>query len=254
MKKYILTLFATCFFLISCQETPPRSPVNMPDADGSDTTSALIGNQKVQLNINNPSDIWQTDYLTFEVSHRENYDGSSRGFFDETSYKEVKSVGAKCWNLMFYNPKTQEHYLLDTTKKMLIYKYQLNDTARGKVVRNWARYDLQFDDNKDGKFTNADAKRLFISSRLGKGFRQVSPENVSVSYYQFAPKGDFIVIYGVKDTNKDGIFDQKDRVFIYRLDLNQDVEKMVTAQLLVPKAFQDKLQKTVEKEWLLPTD
>lgn len=46
----------------------------------------------------------------------------------------------------------------------------------------------------------------------------------------------------------------QDRVFLYSLDINQDFEKMVTVQLLVPKAFQDKLQKKVKTEWLLPTD
>ncbi len=254
MKKNIALAFLACFLMISCQKTASHPPVPVPTSDNSDTTSVTLDNQKVHLDINNPSDIWQTDYLIFEVSHREDYGGSSRGLFGESSYKEVKSIGAKCWNLMFYNSKTQEYYLLDTDKKMLIYNYKLNDTAQGKVVRNVARYDLQFDDNQDGKFTNADAKRLFISSRLGKGFRQVSPENVSVSHYQLAPKGDFIIIYGVKDTNKDGVFDQKDRIFVYRLDLNQDFEKMVTAQLLVPKEFQDKLQKKVETDWLLPTN
>jgi hypothetical protein len=257
MKKNIfilLSMLSICVLLLSCQERASRPPVNAPNADNSDTTSVTIASEKVRLDINNPIDIWQTDYLSFEVSHREDYNTSSRGLFDESSYKEVKSVGAKCWNLMFYNTKTQEYYLLDADKKMLIYAYKLNDTAHGKVVRNMARYDLQFDDNQDGKFTNADAKRLFISSRLGKGLRQVSPEKVSVSHYQFAPKGDFIIIYGIKDTNRDGFFDQKDRVFVYRLDMNQDFEKIVTAQLLVPKEFQDKLQKKVETEWLLPTN
>ena len=95
MKKYIFILFPACFLILSCQKTASRPPVNMPNTDNSDTTSATISSEKVRLDINNPNDIWQTDYLSFEVSHREDYDGSSRGFFDETSYKEVKSVGAK---------------------------------------------------------------------------------------------------------------------------------------------------------------
>jgi hypothetical protein len=254
MKKQIFIGILGCSLLFSCQNNAPRPATQLPNSNNSDTTALAISDEKVHVEIDAPTDIWQTDYLAFEVSHRENYEG--RGSFDYNSsgYKKVESVGAKCWNLLFYNPKTQDYYLLDADKKMLIYNYALNDTAKGKIVRNLARYDIQFDDNQDGKFNNADAKRLFVSNRLGKGFRQVSPENVSVRHYQFAPKGNFIIIYGIKDTNRDGLFDEKDRTFVYRLDMNPEVDKIVTAPLLVPKEFQDKLQKKVETEWQLPKD
>jgi hypothetical protein len=252
MKKVVLLAFLGIFLVISCQNSPSNSPIQMPKSDDLDTVLVTINSEKVHAEMGVPNDVFQTDYITFEVSHRE--DDWERGVLESGSYsyKSVESVGAKCWNLMFYNAKTQDHYLLDSTRKMLIYDYELNDTAKGKLVRNLARYGVQFDDNKDGKFTDLDAKRLFVSSRLGKGFHQVSPENISVNRYLFSPKENFIVIYGTKDTNKDGHFDAKDRVYVYRLDLNQAAETMATAQFMVPKEFQDKLQRKVETDWVLP--
>jgi hypothetical protein len=252
MKKILLFAFSGIFLAMSCQNNTPQTPSQMPNADGSDTASAMIGDEKIHVNIDAPDDIFQTDYLAFAVSNRENYEDRGMLEYGSSGYKKDDWSGAKCWNLMFYNAKTQDYYLLDSTRKMLIYSYELNDTAKGKLVRNWAHYDVQFDDNKDGKFTDMDAKRLFVSSRLGKSFHQVSPENISVGRYQFSPKENFMVIYGIKDTNKDGHFDAKDRVYVYRLDLNQAAETMATAQFMVPKEFQDKLQRKLETDWQLP--
>jgi hypothetical protein len=36
--------------------------------------------------------------------------------------------------------------------------------------------------------------------------------------------------------------------------MSQEADKIVTAPLLVPKEFQDKLQKKVETDWQLPKD
>jgi hypothetical protein len=252
MKRVPLLAFLGIFLMMSCQNNAPQTPPQMPNGDGLDTASAMMGSEKIHVSIDAPNDIFQTDYLAFAVSNRENYEDRSMLEYGSSGYKKDDWAGAKCWNLMFYNAKTQEHYLLDSTRKMLIYNYELNDTVTGKLVRNLARFDVQFDDNKDGKFTDMDAKRLFVSSRLGKGFHQVSPENISVSRYQFSPKENFMVLYGIKDTNKDGHFDAKDRVYLYRLDLNQAAETMAAAQFMVPKEFQDKLQRKTETDWQLP--
>jgi hypothetical protein len=247
MKRLLFFASTNLVLLLGCGEknNAPQPPI----VQGSDTTSIIIGDERVSFSIDSPKDILQTDYLAFEVAHHENNRGGSS--FEYSGSKNSNWEGANCWNLLFYNAKTREYYLLDSTKKMLIHSYELNDTAKGKVVRNIARYDIQFDDNQDGKFTDADAKRLFVSSRLGKNFHQVSPENVSVTNYQFSPKENFIILYGLKDTNRDGLFDSKDRTYVYRLDLNQEAEKIISAQMLIPKEFQDKLQKKVETDWQL---
>ncbi len=252
MKKIVLFAFLGVLLVESCQNSAPQTPPQMPNADGSDTASVIISSEKIHVKMDAPTEVFQTDYLAFAVSNRESYEDRDMLDYGSSGYKKDDWAGAKCWNLMFYNAKTQDYYLLDSTRKMLIYTYELNDTAKGKLVRNLARYDVQFDDNNDGQFTDMDAKRLFVSSRLGKGFHQVSPENISVSGYQFSPKENFIIIYGLKDTNKDGHFDAKDRVYVYRLDLNQAAETMGPASFLVPKEFQDKLQRKVEMDWQLP--
>ncbi len=255
MKKSIFITFLACYLITSCNNNSSTASSPLLNSDNVDTATVTISNEKVHVAINSPEDIFQTDYISFEVLHHEPSD--SRGTFSlekSDGYKDVTSIGAKCWNLIFYNTKTKDYYLLEPTKKFLIYDYKLNDTANGKIVRNLARFDIQFDDNKDGKFTNADAKRMYVSSRLGKGFHQVSPEGVSVQSYQFSPKENFIVIHGIKDTNKDGLFDNKDRVFIYRLNLNQVAESIEPAQILFTKTFQDSLQKRVEIDWKLPNN
>ena len=251
MKKHLFFVFINLAFLLGCKENKPNNTAQLPNLEGTNTSSIIIGDESVSFGFDNPKDILQTDYLAFEVAHNENNRGRGSFEYGSSGYKSSDWASASCWNLLFYNAKTRDYYLLDSTKKMLIDSYELNDTAKGKVVRNIARYSLQFDDNQDGKFTNADAKRLFVSSRLGKNFHQVSPENVSVGSFQFSPKENFIILYGLKDTNRDGFFDGKDRTYIYRLDLYQEAEKILPAQLLMPKAFQDKLLNKVERDWQL---
>jgi hypothetical protein len=192
MKKPFFFAFISLIFLLGCEGNKPNNTAQLPNSQSSDTTLIIIGDERVSFGINDPKDILQTDYLAFEVAHHENNRGS--GSFDYSGSKNSGWDEANCWNLLFYNAKTRDYYLLDSTKKMMIDSYELNDTAKGKIIRNIARYDVQFDDNQDGKFTNADAKRLFVSSRLGKNFHQVSPENVSVSGYQLAPKENFIIL------------------------------------------------------------
>jgi uncharacterized protein YihD (DUF1040 family) len=250
MKPVIAFAFLLSCLLGGCRNESPKTPNQAPNPTISDTT-AVKYDENVHLLVNNPTDIWQTDYLAFQVSHRENNKGRSYFSSDEAVYKEATSVGATCWNLVFYNTKSEEYYLLDSTRKMLIYEYDLNDTAKGKVIRNIARYDVQFDDNKDSKFTNADAKRLFVSDRLGRFFHQISPEGVSVLRYKFAPKENFILLYGKRDANQDGVFDEKDPESVYRLDMNQTAEKTSIAHRVFSKEFEEKLQKRVETDWKL---
>lgn len=254
MKRVILFAFLGSFLVLSCRNEQKNSPNQKPTTAQNDTTSAIY-DETMHLLINDPTDIWQTDYLAFRVFHRENSRGG-RDFFsyNEAGYKDVKSMSGSCWNLVFYNTKTRSYYLLDSIKKMLIYDYNLNDTAHGKITRHLARYTVQFDDNKDGKFTIADAKRFFVSDRLGKSFHQVSPQGVSVLRYEFAPKENFLLIYGLKDANQDGVFDEKDHSSVYRLDLNQSAENTETAQPVFSTEFENRLQKRAEKEWKLPKD
>ncbi len=251
MKSAIFSLFLSSCLFLSCGNEQQNNQNQVPNLAPNDSTTAKY-DANVHLFINYPTDIWQTDYLAFRIFHSNNQDSRDWFSYSESSYKEAQSVGASCWNLVFYNAKTKDYYQLDSTQKMLIYDYVLNDTARGKVVRNIARYDVQFDDNKDGKFTNADAKRLFVSDRLGKFFHQVSPDGVSVLRYEYAKKENFILIYGQKDANKDSFFDVKDPETVYRLDMNQSAEKTTVAQPLFSKEFEKILQKRIETDWKLP--
>jgi hypothetical protein len=253
MKNYCLFIGTLMILVIACQREKPNTPSTSTAEKPLDST-AVLSNEKIHLVINNPENIWATDYLAFEVKHRQNYQG--RSIFDsyESGYKKVESVGAKCWNLAFYNTQSREYYLLEPTKKMMIYQYELNDTSNGRINRDFGLYEVQFDDNKDGKFTGADAKRLFVSTRLGKSFHQVSPDGVDMRHKAFSPKENFLMIYGAKDSNNDGLFNEKDQEIVYRLDLNQTAETMTVAQPIFSKDFQNMLQRKVETEWKLPDE
>jgi hypothetical protein len=248
MKKYVLLIVFSSLLMLGCKEKPRSESQQTVSGSQSDSTVA-IGNEKVHLSISKFRDVLETDFTTFEVDHYVNYD-DRKGWF--SSSKDKGSDGEICWNLIFYNTKTRNHYLLEPNKKMLIYEYDLNDTLNGKVRRNFARYDIQFDDNNDGKFTDSDAKRLFVSDRLGKAFHQVSPEGFHVQDYEFSPKDNFLIINGLKDTNKDGVYSEKDQSYVYRLDLSQEAEKITLAQPLLSKDFHDMLLKKIETDWKLP--
>jgi hypothetical protein len=249
-KNYALIITAFVILVVSCQSEKPNNPPANTAEKPFDST-AVLSNEKIHLHISNPQDIWATDYLAFEIKHSQNYQGRNVFEYYDSGYKKVESVGAKCWNLAFYNTRNRDYYLLEPTKKMMIYQYELNDTSNGRVNRDFGLYNVQFDDNKDGKFTDADAKRLFVSTRLGKNFHQVSPDGVDMRHKSFSPKENFLIIYGAKDSNNDGFFNEKDQEIVYRLDLNQSAETMTVAQPIFSKDFQNALQRKIETEWKL---
>jgi hypothetical protein len=253
MKNYCLFITTLMILVTACQREKPNNPPSSNSEKLVDST-AILSNEKVHLVIHNPENIWGTDYLAFEVKHVQN--NRDRGYFDyyENGYKKLESIGAKCWNLAFYNTKSRDYYLLEPTKKMMIYLYELNDTSKGRINRDFGLYTVKFDDNNDGKFTEADAKRLFVSTRLGKSFHQVSPEGISMDYKEFSTKENFMIIYGTKDSNNDGLYNGKDSEIVYRLDLNQTAETMTVAQPIFSKDFQNMLQRKVETEWKLPDE
>ena len=70
----------------------------------------------------------------------------------------------------------------------------------------------------------------------------MSPQNARVDHYQFAPKDDFMLIYGLKDTNKDGVFDPRPRFSLqfgykprFRKDGNSSTARTKSVSRQAPK-------------------
>jgi hypothetical protein len=197
------------------------------------------------LNFQAPELIDSSKYIIYPLikdrSTEENYGSSSSG------------RAATYWNLVFYNPSTKEYHLLDTSK-MILSSYNngstssTDDKAAGKMgfADKFIFYSvITTDFNKDNTLDEDDPKYLYVSDKSGYNFKQISPDNLSITGW-YAIKGTTkVIIQTIKDSNNDKKFDQDDEQvpFIY------DLAKGGKAEQVFSKDFKQSTKRLYEKLW-----
>jgi|SRR5579872_4857895 len=241
MKSSVNSIISLLFIIALSGCNTPIKKAN--DIKASDT-AALTQNTNL-LNFQAPEVIDSSQYVIYplikEKSTEENYGSSSSG------------RAATYWNLVFYNPSTKEYHLLDTSK-MILSSYNnggtssTDDKATGKMgfADKFIFYSvIKTDFNKDNTLDEDDPKYLYISDKSGYNFKQISPDNLSVTGW-YAVKGTSkVIIHTIKDSNNDKKFDQDDEQvpFVY------DLAKGGKAEQIFSKDFKENTKKLYEKLW-----
>jgi hypothetical protein len=96
----------------------------------------------------------------------------------------------------------------------------------GGTTNNYIIYLAKSDEyNKDGMIDESDPMYLYVSSKTGSDFRQVTPNGTNVKSWRQNRTGDVIMVVLQSDKNADKKFND-DNEIIYLIDLNKDADKI----------------------------
>lgn len=233
MKKNIFIL--SMISVLSCSGNPEST------ADSSNINQeSPIENLNVQTT--NFSEIDSSGVLMFPLRM-----GESKRESESSSYKEIPQ--SEFWNIMFYNSITNNYYLL-TKDKILIENFNddyYNDAETISTNKtNYIFYTARsLDYNKDKLLNYQDPLYLYVSNKKGENFRQLSPNNFNLENWRYIKSTNKIVFSASKDSNKNNIFDDKDEVIAF--EVNVDSKEL--AKEIFSNETKNELKKLYDRDW-----
>jgi hypothetical protein len=216
------------------------------NAESFESSSDTPGNSAPIENLNIQTDsfteIDSTGVLMFPLKM-----GQNPGKDGSYSYKEMPNNGY--WNIIFLNSKTNEYHLL-TEQKILIldynYKYNSEEGINLSKKTDHIFYNVRsLDYNKDKLLNEKDPVYLFVSDKLGKNLRQISPSNYNLNTWKYIQASNKVVMTATKDSNNNNAFDDKDEILTFEIVLNQSE----TPKEVFQSELKDKLKKLYDSDW-----
>jgi hypothetical protein len=221
--------------VLSCSGNPEST------ADSSNINQeSPIENLNVQTT--NFSEIDSSGVLMFPLRM-----GESKRESESSSYKEIPQ--SEFWNIMFYNSITNNYYLL-TKDKILIENFNddyYNDAETISTNKtNYIFYTARsLDYNKDKLLNYQDPLYLYVSNKKGENFRQLSPNNFNLENWRYIKSTNKIVFSASKDSNKNNLFDDKDEVIAF--EVNVDSKEL--AKEIFSNETKNELKKLYDRDW-----
>ena len=205
MKKLIFSILG--FALISCGKEQESSVVD------NSITPSLVENSGNVLT-EHFEEIHNSGVLLFPLELANNKDISS---YD-------KKYNFELWNIAFYNTTTKKQHLL-TKDKILISDYIIRyDNEEKNPPQNkfifYLAHSLDYNQNKH--LDKKDPLYLYISDLNGKNFSLVSPPSMNVKNWKYISHSNKIVLSAQEDTDKNKVFDTKDKTLFFEINLNEN--------------------------------
>ena len=249
--KTLTALLTMLFFFSGCQTPTMNKTDDIKSAPKNETKQKDI----LQLfKYMNPVLIDSSEYVMYPLLVK-NLEDTDDNIISGSFSKSGRET-SKYWNIVFYNTKTNEKYLLDNDRKMLISSYsdgysssswsnEPDQTLKYQAIQDYIFYSVITEDyNKNGYLDSDDPSYLFVSDKKGRGFRQISPNNFHVSDWNFV-KGNKVLIQAIRNSNDDKVFTSTDEVVPFIFDLLR--EKM--PKQVFSKAFTDSSQNLLIKHF-----
>ncbi|UFH33918.1 hypothetical protein LNP04_09535 [Chryseobacterium sp. C-71] len=232
----ILFLFVTSFLFLSCAKNSGSIESTLP---GESDSSSL---ENLNIQTNSFTEIDSTGVLIFPLEM-----GQNKRNDNSYGYKEMPEN--QYWNILFLNSNTNEYHLL-TEEKVVVLNYDFNYNAedgRGKTKNaKHIFYNIRSKDyNKDKMITDDDPVYLYVSDRFGKNFRQISPLDYSLNYWEYIESSNKVIMTLTKDSNRNKLFDEKDEVLTFETVLDE-AEK--PREVFKPE-LKEKLKKLYDRDW-----
>lgn len=125
------------------------------------------------------------------------------------------------WNLLFYNPLTQEKHLLFQEKAIVLsfspFKIDSPRVAADQLIFYKI---IRKDFNGDGELDLKDPVQLYVSDKDGRNFRTLTPENRDLSGWKLYRNSPILLAEVREDTDNDSLFSSKDPLRFIRVDLS----------------------------------
>ena len=236
--------------LISCGDKADKSVGNKPLTEAQQIAKL----DKLKLDFEQPVLIDSSVLVMYPLILNNNEEESTGilGYSTPRTY----------WNIIFYNTANGDYHLIDDNRKMVIYSYTQSTFDAGASASSYKfnenlengysqvskliYYSVRtLDFNKDGKLNAQDPNYLFISDKAGKNFKQVSPDNLSVTNWQTIKGANKILIHVTKDTNNDKQFNVEDETIPMVYDLNTNG----ISKDIFKNDFKIKLKKQMDEHW-----
>jgi hypothetical protein len=241
--------FLLLAFLFSCNEQQHASapeaaePAEIEETIVTETSSFGPPVHVNQLETIDPDSSVIMFPLAFAETSSKFSDDDESGSYS-TSKTRSGNVG-RYWNVIFYNYKSEESWLLANDKVTI---QEIHELERNPLVnKKYIFYTIYINDiNKDNKLTTEDPAYLYVSDRQGKGLRRLSAENMDVVNWNILPGTETLFLTCVKDTNGDKKFTEDDQQNTYRMDL-KDVNAV--PREIFTDAFKKEVQDQFKNHW-----
>lgn len=145
-----------------------------------------------------------------------------------------KSSSDNYWNIIFYNSNTGEHHFL-SERKMLIenlnYQYFGSGAERNgtSATKNYLFFKIAVSDyNGDNELTDADPQYLFITDKVGKNFRQISPDNCNLISWKCIKASNKVIMTVTTDSDNNKKFNEKDMTTSYEVKMDSTLSPRET--------------------------
>ena len=236
-----LSIIAILFILISCSNK--TEDVNLQQGIKIDTTIKASQIIFSEPQIIDSSSIVIYPLILEKTTYGGNYGSSGGG--EKISY----------WNLIFYNTETATKHLLTTKNKILIYSINMGGSSSSSsdvwtsginIFKDNIIYTVVSKDyNQNKSLDQDDPTYLFVSTKLGNDFRQISPDDYNITSWEVIKGTTKIIMQGQKDENGDKKFDQNDKTFPLIVDLGLNKQANETFE----NSYVDSLKKNLIGIW-----
>jgi hypothetical protein len=238
-----LSIIAILFISTSCNNKTEN--VNLQQGIKTDTTIKAS-----QIIFSEPQTIDSSSIVIYplileKTTYGGSYGSSSSGGGEKISY----------WNLIFYNTETATKHLLTTKNKILIYSINMGGfsssssgvwTSGINIFKDNIIYTVvSKDHNQNKSLDQDDPTYLFVSTKQGNDFRQISPDDYNITSWEVIKGTTKIIMQGQKDENGDKKFDQNDKTIPLIVDLGLNKQANETFE----NSYIDSLKKNLIGIW-----
>lgn len=233
MKKYLLLLLSS-FLFISC--FVDNKPKIVHDAKESSEKDEFKENASLMNIADLPIEIDSVEYLlhpigkyvvkdrkTGVVYKSSNYGGKSFSVSSFGSY----NVSGNMSNILFQHKDSQQLTSL-TDKELRIGSALFLREIFNNIKKQFLVYEVvDKDTNADGELDLKDIRTLYISNIDGSKFMKLTKPNRELLDWRVLETKNRLYIKTIEDVNKDGDFDNKDRLHFSYINLNEIPLKVI---------------------------
>ena len=224
MKILVTNIFLVfCVIFVGCKKQPADKPKVTYEATSK--SKSVVSVDKGQIEIADlPINMEGTNFLLYPIGV---IPGNGKGIkssnnsedgFTVSNYGEFQITGY-LKNIKFQEIGKDSIYAL-TDKVVLIETATYLKIFADKSKKQLLVYSLvDKDTNNDGKLDNNDIKSLYISTVSGQKFSKLTPDFQELIDWKIIESKGILFFRTIEDTNKNGEFDKKDKVFYYSIYL-----------------------------------
>jgi len=234
MRHSIITLLLIVLFSSCITNDKPR--IVPSNENRSDALPDLVKNSS-KINVADlPIHIDSTSYLLhpigeFSIEEERGkiiYKSSRSGGNNfSISSSNRNSISGDLSNIMFQHILSEELKPL-TTKTIRIQSVTFLREIYNKTKQEFLLYVINDQDtNQDKKLDSDDIKTLYLSTIDGRNFKKITTSNRELIDWKIISTANRLYFKTIEDTNKDGDFDERDKIFYNYVNLSSTTLKVV---------------------------